>query len=277
MLYRSNKVMYDRLTNSLWNQLSREPVIGPLWDSGIKLDFFPVMLTTWEEWLELHPDTTVLAQDTGVYHRSFYVPEDNPEAIYFDYFNTPQTMFPVPDRNNWLETKDIVLGVQLNDSTKAYSSDALRQHLIVNDVVGGEEILVLGSATSEGARAYYRGGQVVHGGAERRRSPRLPVDGGGRRRWDVAGDRGVSRQLGGRVGEAGTDTHAHVVLVRVVPVPPGHGALHRAVIELASKGLVAAGTPVSARRRSHDGNGDGRGMVSCAKSAWRCLITGRVG
>ena len=159
MLYRSNKVMYDRLTNSLWNQLSREPVIGPLWDSGIKLDFFPVMLTTWEEWLELHPDTTVLAQDTGVYHRSFYVPEDDPQAIYFDYFNTPQTMFPVPDRNEWLETKDIVLGVQLNDSTKAYASSALRQHLIVNDVVGGEEIVVLGSATSEGARAYYRGGR----------------------------------------------------------------------------------------------------------------------
>ena len=159
MLYRSNKVMYDRLTNSLWNQLSREPVIGPLWDSGIKLDFFLVMLTTWEEWLELHPDTTVLAQDTGVYHRSFYVPEDDPQAIYFDYFNTPQTMFPVPDRNEWLETKDIVLGVQLNGSTKAYSSAALREHRIVNDVVGGEELLVLGSAVSEGARAYYRGGK----------------------------------------------------------------------------------------------------------------------
>ena len=35
-------------------------------------------------------------------------------------------MFPVPDRNEWLETKDIVLGVQLNGSTKAYASDALR-------------------------------------------------------------------------------------------------------------------------------------------------------
>ena len=65
MLYRSNKVMYDRLTNSLWNQLTGEPVIGPLWDSGIKLDFFPVLLTTWEEWLELHPDTTVLGPGDG--------------------------------------------------------------------------------------------------------------------------------------------------------------------------------------------------------------------
>ena len=168
MLYRSNKVMYDRLTNSLWNHLTMEPVIGPLWDSGIKLDFFPVMLTTWQEWLELHPNTTVLAQETGLYPAEFYVPEENPQAIYYRYFNSPETMFPVPRRDDRLETKDIVLGVQLNESYKAYSSDALRRSRIVNDVVGGEEIVVLGSAGSEGARAYYRGG----------RSFKLASDGG---------------------------------------------------------------------------------------------------
>ena len=168
MLYRSNKVMYDRLTNSLWNHLTREPVIGPLWDSGIKLDFFPVVLTTWAEWLQLHPDTTVLDQETGLYPAEFYVPEENPQAIYYRYFNSPETMFPVPQRNDQLDTKDIVLGVQLNESYKAYSSDALRRSRVVNDVVGGEEILVLGSAGSEGARAYYR-----HG-----RSFKLAPDGG---------------------------------------------------------------------------------------------------
>ena len=160
MLYRSNKVMYDRLTNSLWNQLTSEPVIGPLWDSGIKLDFFPVMLTTWEEWLELHPDTTVLDQDTGIYDADFYVPEDNPSAIYYSYFTVPETMFPVPDRNDQLETKDVVLGVQLNGSYKAYPSALLQEHRVVNDVVGGEEIVVLGSAGSQGARAYYRNGRA---------------------------------------------------------------------------------------------------------------------
>ena len=67
-------------------------------------------------------------------------------------------MFPVPSRDDRLETKDVVLGVQLNDSYKAYSSAALRESRIVNDVVGGEAILVLGSAASQGARAYYRGG-----------------------------------------------------------------------------------------------------------------------
>ncbi len=175
MLYRSNKVMYDRLTNSLWNQLTSEPVIGPLWDSGIKLDFFPVMLTTWEEWLALHPDTTVLAQSTGIYSADFYAPEDDPEAIYFDYFTDPQTMFTVPNRNDSLLTKDIVLGVQLNDSSKAYPSDALREERIINDVLGGADILVLGSAGSEGARAYYRDGRTFKLAPGEHNSRVLPV------------------------------------------------------------------------------------------------------
>lgn len=191
-LYRSNKVMYDRLTNSLWNQLTSQPVIGPLWNSGIKLDFFPVMLTTWDEWLTLHPDTTVLAQDTGVYAPSFYAPEDDPGAIYFDYFNDPATMFPVPDRNDGLTTKDIVLGVQLNGAAKAYASGALRVHRIVNDVVGGEGVVVIGSATSAGARAYYRDGRTftLMPGDDIAQNLRLPstlIDAGGVE-WQVTED-----------------------------------------------------------------------------------------
>ena len=189
MLYRSNKVMYDRLTNSLWNQLTGEPVIGPLWDSGIKLDFFPVILTTWEEWLELHPDTTVLQQDTGLYPAEFYAPEDDPRAIYYAYFNDPETMFPVPDRDDRLDTKDVVLGVQLNDGYKAYSSAALSKHRVVHDVVGGEEIVVLGSAASQGARAYYSGGNTFAlVPDEERQPPRHPAGGRGRGRrhgWQV--------------------------------------------------------------------------------------------
>ena len=46
MLYRSNKVMYDRLTETLWNQLRGEPMVGELVGSGIKLEYFPVALTT---------------------------------------------------------------------------------------------------------------------------------------------------------------------------------------------------------------------------------------
>ena len=86
--------------------------------------------------------------------------QEHREAIYYDYFNSPDTMFAVPDRDGRLETKDVVLGVQLNDSYKAYPVAALQERRIVNDVVGGEGVLVLGSAASQGARAYYRGDRV---------------------------------------------------------------------------------------------------------------------
>ena len=95
LLYRSNKVMYDRATRSLWHQYTGEPIIGPLANSGIKQPFFPAVVTTWEEWLAEHPDTTVLSNQTGYYRAEFYVPEDNPQAIYYDYFTADEVMFPV--------------------------------------------------------------------------------------------------------------------------------------------------------------------------------------
>ena len=64
-LYQNNKLMYDRPTDTLWHSLTGEPVIGELAHSGKKLNRFPVTVTTWQEWLEQHPDTTVLSLDTG--------------------------------------------------------------------------------------------------------------------------------------------------------------------------------------------------------------------
>ena len=102
MLYRSNKVMYDRATNSLWNQLIGKPVIGPLADSDIRLKVLPVALTTWGEWLTDHPDTTVLSMDTGVYPARSYQAEDNRRSIYYEYRADPGTMFPIWQRDDRL-------------------------------------------------------------------------------------------------------------------------------------------------------------------------------
>ena len=160
LLYRSNKLMYDRLTNTLWNQFTGEPVLGPLWNSGVRLELYPVLVTTWAEWVELHPDTTVLDNDTGLYSPSLYLPENHREAIYFDYFNSPDTMFPLAERDERLATKDVVLGVQVNGATKAYPIGALQEQRIVNDVVGGVPVVVVASAAGKGACAYFRGDRV---------------------------------------------------------------------------------------------------------------------
>ena len=85
LLYRSNKLMYDRSTETLWSHFTGKPVVGPLVDSGIKLEVLPVTVTTWEEWRSKHPDTTVLNIYTGIYSPESYFPEKHPGAIYADY------------------------------------------------------------------------------------------------------------------------------------------------------------------------------------------------
>ena len=158
-LYRSNKIMYDRETLSLWNQETGQPVIGELADSGIQLNFFPTLLTTWGEWTDEHPDTTVLALDTGVSQPGSYFPEDNPNATYYEYFNTPGTMFPVWIRDDSLEAKDVVLGVNVGEAQKAYPVSVLQVERVVNDTLGETNVVVLGSEISQAAKAYERGDQ----------------------------------------------------------------------------------------------------------------------
>ena len=70
-LYRSNKIMYDRKTDTLWSSLTGVPVIGELARrDDLRLDYFPVSLTTWAEWLEERPHTKVLSNETGYYSPS---------------------------------------------------------------------------------------------------------------------------------------------------------------------------------------------------------------
>ena len=69
-LYRSNKLMYDQATHSLWSQFTGRPVVGPLTGSGIELAVLPVTIASWRDWRARHPDTKVLSLDTG-YERDY--------------------------------------------------------------------------------------------------------------------------------------------------------------------------------------------------------------
>ena len=157
LLYRSNKLMYDRVTQTLWNSFLGEPVIGQLADSGVKLDYFPVVTTTWEEWSTEHPDTTVLSNATGVYPADFYAAEGSPESIYYAYRAGTGTMFPVWNRDDVLLTKDEVLVFSRGSSHKAYPIAILNRERVVNDVVGGEPVVIVASDRSPEARVYARG------------------------------------------------------------------------------------------------------------------------
>ena len=65
LLMRSNKLMFDQGTKSLWNTFEGVPVIGSLVGSGLQLTRRSMVTTTWAEWRARHPETTVLSLETG--------------------------------------------------------------------------------------------------------------------------------------------------------------------------------------------------------------------
>ena len=158
LIYRSDPVMFDRLANTLWLQYTGQPIMGAAADPGVSLDRLPVVLTTWQEWADRHPDTTVLSIITEFFPPDAYVSESTPGSILLQYESFDDTIFPVWNRSNALALKDLVLGVSIDESYKAYPVPALQQAGVVNDAVGAAEIVVVASAESQAARVYERGG-----------------------------------------------------------------------------------------------------------------------
>lgn len=156
MLYRSNKLMYDRKTHTLWNQFTGVPAAGPLVGSGMRLELLPVVTTTWGEWLRAHPDTTVLAQETGLYPGRFYESEWDSRSIYFRYRESPLTMFPVWRNSDELTTKGHIIGLNVNGQTKAYLLESLRKQNVINDQLGDLSLVMI-TIGHLGSRAYERG------------------------------------------------------------------------------------------------------------------------
>ena len=62
LLSRSNKVMYDLETNSIFDTFLGHAVTGPLAKKGVKLSQASVVTTDWGTWKKQHPDTTVLLE-----------------------------------------------------------------------------------------------------------------------------------------------------------------------------------------------------------------------
>lgn len=136
-LFRSNKLMYDRQTKTLWNHLTGEPVIGELAGSGVRLKRLPVVITSWGEWRRQHPRTTVLSLDTG-HSRSYRA-----GAAYGRYFASSGTMFPVWQKSRALHDKARVFTLVLDGRAKAYALEALNDAGgVLNDEFAGRRIVV---------------------------------------------------------------------------------------------------------------------------------------
>ena len=198
MLYRSNKLMYDRKTQTLWHQFRGEPVVGPLAGSGIRLEVLPVVLTTWGDWVATHPGTTVLDISTGVYPRRAYRPESDASSTYYSYRNAKDTMFPVALRDQRLAVKEQVFGLVLNGAAKAYPRYLLEQSPVLNDTVGTDSVVIVTAGPGAGPRAYFRGGNVFRAAPPRADGgPPVVLDESGAE-WTMSEDALVNSQNDGQ-------------------------------------------------------------------------------
>ena len=112
----------------------------------------PVALTTWQDWLSSHPDTTVLDVETGVYPGETYLQESSRFSIYYDYRERSDTMFPVVTRSQVLPTKSQVFGLTFNGRQRAYPLEVLEQEPVINDSLGGVDIVVVTPDNGAGTR-----------------------------------------------------------------------------------------------------------------------------
>ncbi|MEO0665204.1 MAG: DUF3179 domain-containing (seleno)protein [Pseudomonadota bacterium] len=100
LLSRSNKVMYDLNTQSVFDTFIGHAVTGPLADRGVTLPRATMVTTTWGDWKAQHPDTTVLLEEHAL-GRDFNFREGR---------DAEGPIFPVGDVDPRLEVHDDVIG-----------------------------------------------------------------------------------------------------------------------------------------------------------------------
>ena len=151
LLYRSNKLMYDRTTRTLWNQFTGQPAWGSLVDQGLRLTAIPSTYTTWGEWVAANPNTTVLDVNTGF-------PFDySPGAAYASYNSSPDLIFQVPVTDDRLAQKDEVFVVTEGEALIAFPVTALAQASLVNETLADRPIVAIATPDGMGGRAFERG------------------------------------------------------------------------------------------------------------------------
>lgn len=128
-LWKSNLVMYDRKTDSLWSQVLGEAVVGEM--TGAKLQTLPSDQVLYGNWKKLHPDGEVLSQDTGESRRY----GSNPYGNYFSATGLALQLAKPTDTR--LPNEAFVFGIVENGKAKAYSTEAVMKRGEVEDVFEG--------------------------------------------------------------------------------------------------------------------------------------------
>ena len=132
----SNLIMYDRQTETWWQQATGEAIAGEF--TGRQLTFVPASMISWADFKATYPDGKVLSRETG-YSRDY---GRNPYTGYDDVNRSP-FLYRGPETPGTLPPMARVVTVDLNGEAVGYPYDVLQEVRVVNDTIGGVPIVVL--------------------------------------------------------------------------------------------------------------------------------------
>jgi hypothetical protein len=156
-IYKSNLLMYDHETGSLWSQMSQRAITGPM--TGTVLAMLPAEHSTWDHWRAQHPSTLVLSLDTG-FKRDYglnpyreYVEEGRPTfRNSADSKSSKETLRPM----------EPVLGLEIEGIQKAYPFSVLKKKAgEFEDRVGDRTLVIHFDKASNTAYATAQSGEVL--------------------------------------------------------------------------------------------------------------------
>ena len=130
----SDLVMWDRQTETWWQQITGEAVVGEL--TGYQLHFIPAAIVAWESFATQHPDGLVLDRpgNPSTYDIS---PYDG-----YDDIDTPPLLFE-GETDGRLPATARVLTIESDGESVAYPFDLLQAELVLNDSIGALDIVAM--------------------------------------------------------------------------------------------------------------------------------------
>jgi hypothetical protein len=135
-LRHSDLVMYDRQTESWWQQATGEGIVGVY--AGRRLEFVSAPVVSWEDFKSTHPEGHVLSRRTG-YDRPY---GENPYTRYDAADGSPIASFFRGRRDDRLPAMARVVAVSLGGEDVAYPFTLLRERPAINDEVGEVPVAV---------------------------------------------------------------------------------------------------------------------------------------
>ena len=156
LLRNSDLVMYDRTTETLWQQFTGEGIVGEL--AGAQIEFLPSQLVSFNDFQKAFPDGVVLSQNTG-FNRAY---GRNP---YAGYDTIDQPFLFDGELDGRLPAMARVVTISLDDTGVdiAYPLEILAELGVINDAQEGQDLAVFhqpGTSTALGAELIAIGADV---------------------------------------------------------------------------------------------------------------------